>query len=51
MSLIRIAFAIVVGVLVCALFEWLTSVPHDIDVLLGIVAAFIAYVSYPRLGL
>lgn len=43
MSLLRIAFAIIIGVLVCALLEWLTSLPHGIDVLLGIVAAFIAY--------
>ena len=48
MSLVRIAFAIIVGILVYALLQWLaTSVPHGIDVLLGIVAAFIAYGSYP----
>ena len=46
--LIRIAFAIVIGVLVTALLEWLaTSVPHSIDILLGIVAAFIAWKYYP----
>jgi len=50
MSLLRIAFAIVIGVLVTALLEWLaTSVPRSIDVLLGIVAAFIAYSSYPKI--
>lgn len=45
--LLRIGFAIVVGVLVTALLEWLTSVPHNIDVLLGVVAAFIAYWGAP----
>ena len=50
MSLFRIAFAVVVGILVCAVLEWLAkSVPHGIDVLLGVVAAFIAYVSYPNI--
>lgn len=45
--LIRIAFAIIVGVLVTALLEWLaTSVPHGIDVLAGVVAAFIAYFGW-----
>lgn len=51
MSLLRIAFAINVGVLVTALLEWLTSIPHSIDVLLGIVAAFIAYGSYTSINL
>lgn len=47
MSLVRIVFAIVVGVLVTALMEWLaTSVPHGIDVLAGVVAAFIVYFSW-----
>lgn len=46
-TLVRIGFAIIVGVLVTALLEWLTSVPHNIDVLLGIVAAFIAYWGAP----
>lgn len=42
--LLRIGFAIVVGVLVTALLRWLAkSVPDSIDVLLGVVAAFIAY--------
>lgn len=45
--LLRIGFAIVVGVLVTALLEWLTSVPHNVDVLLGIVGAFIAYWGAP----
>lgn len=46
--LLRIAFAIVVGVIVTALLEWLaTSVPHGIDVLAGVIAAFIAYWQYP----
>lgn len=50
MSLLRIVFAIVVGVLVCSLLEWLaTTVPHTVDILAGIVAAFIAYGSYPSL--
>ena len=48
--LIRIAFAIVVGVLVTALLEWLaTSVPHSIDILAGVVAAFVAYYNWPSL--
>lgn len=42
-ELLRIAFAIIVGVLVTTLLEWLTAVPHTIDVLAGIVAAFVAY--------
>lgn len=47
-TLIRLAFAIIVGVLVTALLEWLASkVPHNIDILAGIVAAFIAFFSYP----
>lgn len=47
MSLVRIAFAIIVGVLVCALLEWLaTSVPHGIDVLIGVVAAFVVYFGW-----
>lgn len=50
MNLLRIAFAIFIGVLVTALLEWLaTSVPHNIDVLLGIVAAFIAYLGFPQI--
>lgn len=50
MDLIRIIFAIIVGVLVTALLEWLaTSVPHNIDVLLGIVAAFVAYFGWPNI--
>ena len=46
--LLRIGFAIVIGVLVTALLEWLaTNVPHSIDVLLGVVAAFIAWRYWP----
>lgn len=46
--LFRIGFAIVIGVLVTSLMEWLLpTVPHGIDVLVGIVAAAIAYGSYP----
>lgn len=48
-ELIRIAFAIIVGILVTALLEWIaTSVPHGIDVLAGVVAAFIAYFNWPN---
>lgn len=47
-QLFRIGFAIVVGILVTSLMEWLLStVPHGIDVLAGIVAAAIAYGTYP----
>lgn len=47
-ELIRIAFAVIVGLLVYTLLQWLaTAVPHGVDVLLGIVAGFIAYASYP----
>lgn len=47
MSIVRIIFAIIVGVLVTALLEWLaTSVPHGIDVLAGVVAAFIVYFGW-----
>jgi hypothetical protein len=49
-QLLRIGFAIVIGVLVTALLEWLTPVPHTIDILAGIVAAFIAYSAYPWNG-
>lgn len=49
-ELIRIAFAIIIGILVYALLQWLaTAIPHGVDVLLGIVAAFIAYASYPSI--
>lgn len=44
--LLRILLAVVVGVLVTAVLEWLTPVPHSIDVLLGIVAALVVYFSY-----
>ena len=44
--LLRVFLAIVVGVLVTALLEWLTHVPHNIDVLLGVVAALITYFGY-----
>lgn len=48
--LLRVAFAIFVGVLVTAILEWLaTSIPHNIDVLLGVVAAFIAYGAAPTI--
>lgn len=47
MDLIRIIFAIVVGILVTALLEWLTTLPHGIEILLGIVAAFIVYFGWP----
>lgn len=46
-QLLRIGAAIVIGVLVTSLLEWLTPVPHNIDILAGIVAAFIAYRSLP----
>lgn len=50
MDLLRIAFAIVVGILVYALLQWLLSgIPHLVDVLLGIVAAFIAYGGYTNI--
>lgn len=46
--LLRIGFAIVVGLLVYGLLVWLaTTVPHNIDVLLGTAAAFIAYWQAP----
>lgn len=49
--LLRIGFAIVIGVFVTLLLEWLANkVPHGIDVLAGVIAAFIAYYSFPRLG-
>jgi uncharacterized membrane protein YeaQ/YmgE (transglycosylase-associated protein family) len=44
--LLRILLAVIVGVLVTAVLEWLTPVPHNIDVLLGIVAALITYFGY-----
>lgn len=48
--LLRIGFAIVVGILVTALMKWLlTGVPQIIDVLVGIVAAFIARSNYPTI--
>ena len=48
-TIIRIIFAIFVGVLVYSLLGWLaTSVPHNIDVLLGVVAGFIVYWQAPN---
>jgi hypothetical protein len=46
--ILRIVFAIVVGVLVTSVLEWLTPVPHGIDVLLGVVAAFLAWYYSPN---
>lgn len=49
--LIRIAFAVVVGILVTALLSWLVAkIPHTVAVLLGIVAGFIAFFSYPEIN-
>lgn len=46
--LLRVAFAIVIGILVTSLMEWLLpKVPQGIDVLAGIAAAFVAYHNYP----
>jgi hypothetical protein len=46
--ILRIGFAIVIGVLVTSLMEWLLpQVPHGIDVLAGIIAAAVAYGTYP----
>lgn len=43
-ELLRIAFAVVVGVFVYAMLKWLASgIPQLIDVLVGVIAAFIAY--------
>lgn len=46
-ELLRIGFAVVAGVVATSLLEWLTHVPHNLDILLGIVAAFIAYWQAP----
>lgn len=46
--LIRIIFAIVIGLIVYGLLQWLASaVPHGLDVLFGIVAAIVAYWQAP----
>ena len=46
--LFRFVFAIIIGILVYAIMQWLLpTVPQVVDVLVGIVAAFIAYGSYP----
>lgn len=47
MSILRIVFAIVLGVLATALMEWLTNAPHSVDVLIGVVVAILAYWQYP----
>ena len=47
--LLRIIFAIVVGILVTSALEWLAkSVPQGIDVLLGVVAAFLVWYYGPK---
>ena len=50
--LLRIGFAVVVGVLVTALLEWLAqSMPKSIDILLGVVAAFLVWYYGPKAGI
>lgn len=51
MSLLRILLAIVIGAIACGLMEWLTSAPQGLDVLIGIAAGIVAYVSYPNIKL
>lgn len=46
--LIRIVFGIVVGAIVAGLLEWLTAMPHDLAVLIGIAAGVIAYWHTPN---
>lgn len=46
--LLRLVFAIVLGVLAYALLNWLaTAVPQIIDILVGIIVGFIAFWQAP----
>lgn len=45
--LVRIIFAIIVGVLVTAVLEWLTPIPRSIDILAGILVGVLVYWQYP----
>lgn len=45
--LLRILFAVVLGVLGYGLMQWLTSAPHGVDVAVGVVVAILAYWQYP----
>lgn len=45
--LLRVAFAIVVGLIVFGLLQWLTNMPHGLEVLLGVLAGFLAYWQAP----
>ena len=45
MSLLRLLFAVVVGLIAYGLMQWLTSALHRLDVLVGVAVAIVAYVS------
>jgi hypothetical protein len=51
MSLLRIIFAIVVGLLGYGLMQWLTKAPQGLDVLVGLAVGIVGYVSYPSIKL
>jgi multidrug transporter EmrE-like cation transporter len=46
MSLFKLVLAIVLGVIATSLMEWLTSAPHSLDVLIGIVVALVFFFGY-----
>lgn len=46
--ILRICFAIIIGVLVTSVLEWLTPIPQSIDILAGIVAGVFAYMQIPN---
>lgn len=46
--ILRIVFAIIIGMLVTSILEWLTPIPRSIDILAGIVAAVFAYMQIPN---
>lgn len=44
--LLRVLLAIVVGVLVCAILDWLGVLTTTINALLGVVAALVTYFGW-----
>lgn len=46
--ILRIAFAVVCGCLVTAVLKWITPLPDALDNLIGVITAFMVYMSIDR---